>query len=33
MREPIEDSEVHFVWQVAELPPVDYLTPRAILAI
>jgi signal transduction histidine kinase len=33
MREPIEDSGVHFVWQVAELPPVDYLTPQAILAI
>jgi signal transduction histidine kinase len=33
MREPIEDSGVRFVWQVAELPPVDYLTPRAILAI
>jgi len=33
MREPIEHSGVHFVWQVAELPPVDYLTPQAILAI
>jgi signal transduction histidine kinase len=33
MREPIEDSGVRFLWQVADLPPVDYLTPRAILAI
>jgi signal transduction histidine kinase len=33
MREPIEDSGVRFIWQVAELPAVDYLTPKAILAI
>jgi signal transduction histidine kinase len=33
MREPIEDSGVRFLWQVGELPPVDNLTPRAILAI
>jgi signal transduction histidine kinase len=33
MREPIEESGVRFVWQVAELPTVNYLTPRAILAI
>jgi signal transduction histidine kinase len=33
MREPIEDSGVRFLWQVGELPSVDYLTPRAILAI
>jgi signal transduction histidine kinase len=33
MRESIEESGVRFVWQVSELPPVDYLTPRTILAI
>jgi signal transduction histidine kinase len=32
MRELIEDSGVCFVWQVTELPPIDYLTPRAILS-
>jgi signal transduction histidine kinase len=32
MRELIEDSGVRFVWQVAELPPIDNLTPRAILS-
>jgi signal transduction histidine kinase len=33
MREPIEDSGVRFIWEVGELPCVDYLTPKAILAI
>jgi len=33
MREPIEESGVRFIWQVGELPSVDYLTPKAILAI
>jgi signal transduction histidine kinase len=33
MREAIEESGVRFVWQVGELPLVDYLTPKAILAI
>jgi signal transduction histidine kinase len=33
MREPIEDSGVQFFWQVGELPPLDYLMPRAILTI
>ena len=33
MRETIEDSGVRLLWQVGELPPLDYLTPRAILAI
>ncbi|HYM03542.1 MAG TPA: ATP-binding protein, partial [Stellaceae bacterium] len=33
MREPIEESGVRFQWLVGELPPVAYLTPKAILAI
>jgi signal transduction histidine kinase len=33
MRETIEDSGVRLVWQVGEVPSVDYLTPRAILTI
>jgi hypothetical protein len=33
MRETIADSGVHLLWQVGEVPTVDYLTPRAILAI
>ena len=33
MREPIEESGVRFNWEVGELPSVDYLTPKAILAI
>jgi signal transduction histidine kinase len=33
MREPIEESGVRLLWEVGELPSVDYLTPKAILAI
>jgi signal transduction histidine kinase len=33
MREPIEESGVRFLWRIGELPVVDYLTPRSILAI
>jgi signal transduction histidine kinase len=33
MREPIEESGVRLFWEVGELPSVDYLNPRAILAI
>jgi signal transduction histidine kinase len=33
MRETIEASGVHLAWQVGEVPTVDYLTPKAILAI
>jgi signal transduction histidine kinase len=33
MREPLEESGVRLVWEVGELPSVDYLTPKSILAI
>lgn len=33
MREAIEQSGVRFVWQVGELPSLNYLTPRTTLAI
>lgn len=33
MRETIEDSGVRLSWQVGELPTLDYLTPKAVLAI
>jgi signal transduction histidine kinase len=33
MRETIEESGVRLLWRVGEVPTVDYLTPRAILAI
>jgi signal transduction histidine kinase len=33
MRETIEESGVRLLWRVGEVPAVDYLTPRAILAI
>lgn len=33
MREPIEESGVRFLWQVGELPVMDELTPRSVLAI
>lgn len=33
MRDPIEASGIKFRWQVGELPPIGYLTPRTILTI
>jgi signal transduction histidine kinase len=32
MREPIEETGVRFILDVGELPSVDYLTPKAVLA-